>query len=95
MVVTHRADVTTRGQGDAHDLTDIVSSAVGRSGCAAGTATVFVVGSTAAVTTIEFEPGAIADFNRVLEAEAESGAAMDADVPQPPEADETTEGQPS
>jgi secondary thiamine-phosphate synthase enzyme len=67
MVVTHRADVTTRGQGDAHDLTDIVSSAVGRSGCAAGTATVFVVGSTAAVTTIEFEPGAIADFNRLLE----------------------------
>lgn len=30
-----------------------------------------------------------------LEAEQESAAAMDADVPQPPEADETTEGQPS
>ncbi len=30
-----------------------------------------------------------------LEAEAESAAAMDADVPQPPQADETTEGQPS
>ena len=30
-----------------------------------------------------------------LEAEQESAAAMDADVPQPPDAEETTEGQPS
>lgn len=30
-----------------------------------------------------------------LEAEQESAAAMDADVPQPPDASETTEGQPS
>jgi hypothetical protein len=30
-----------------------------------------------------------------LEAEQESAAAMDADVPQPPDADHTTEGQPS
>jgi hypothetical protein len=30
-----------------------------------------------------------------LEAEQESAAAMDADVPQPPGADDTTEGQPS
>ena len=29
--------------------------------------TVFVIGSTAAVTTIEFEPGAVADFNRLLD----------------------------
>jgi hypothetical protein len=30
-----------------------------------------------------------------IEAEQESAAAMDADVPQPPDADNTTEGQPS
>ena len=30
-------------------------------------ATVFVVGSTAGITTIEFEPGAVADLNRVFE----------------------------
>jgi hypothetical protein len=30
-----------------------------------------------------------------LEAEQESAAAMDADVPQPPGAEQTTEGQPS
>jgi secondary thiamine-phosphate synthase enzyme len=37
------------------------------SGCRAGIATVWVVGSTAVITTIEFEEGAIADLNRVLE----------------------------
>jgi hypothetical protein len=35
------------------------------------------------------------DQENKLEAEQESAAAMDADVPQPPGADQTTEGQPS
>lgn len=35
------------------------------------------------------------DEGNELEAEQESAAAMDADVPQPPGADQTTEGQPS
>jgi len=67
MVVTCKREVSTRGQGDTHDITDLVSAAVGESTCAAGIATVFIVGSTAAVTTIEFEPGAVADLNRSLE----------------------------
>jgi secondary thiamine-phosphate synthase enzyme len=68
MVATQRHEVTTRGQGDAHDLTDLVASALARSSLTAGIVTVFVIGSTAAVTTIEFEPGAVADLNRTLEA---------------------------
>jgi secondary thiamine-phosphate synthase enzyme len=67
MVTTARRTVTTKGQGDAHDVTALVSAAVADSLLTTGTVTVFVVGSTAAVTTIEFEPGAIADFNRLLE----------------------------
>jgi secondary thiamine-phosphate synthase enzyme len=67
MVATFRREVLTRGQGDAHDVTGVVASAVADSGFAAGIATVFVVGSTAAVTTIEFEPGAVADLNELLE----------------------------
>jgi secondary thiamine-phosphate synthase enzyme len=67
MVATLRREVLTRGQGDAHDVTDLVAAAVTESGLTAGIATVFVVGSTAAVTTIEFEPGAVADLNRVFE----------------------------
>jgi secondary thiamine-phosphate synthase enzyme len=60
-----RHTVQTRGQGDAHDITDAVASAV--RGVRSGIVTVFVVGSTAAVTTIEFEPGAVADLNAVFE----------------------------
>ena len=68
MVLTRRYDVATRGQGDAHDVTDRVAAAITESSLTAGIATVFVVGSTAAVTTIEFEPGAVADLNRVFDA---------------------------
>jgi secondary thiamine-phosphate synthase enzyme len=67
MVATHRHEIATRGQGEAHDITDIVAAAIAHAACAAGLATVFVVGSTAGVTTIEYEPGAIADLNRLFE----------------------------
>ena len=67
MIFTKRATLRTRRQGDAHDITDLVAAAVRESGCHAGIATAFVVGSTAAITTIEFESGAIADFDRLLE----------------------------
>jgi secondary thiamine-phosphate synthase enzyme len=67
MVVTRTHRVATRGQGDAHNLTETVAAAVSESAVRAGTTTIFVVGSTATVTTIEFEPGAIADLNRLLE----------------------------
>lgn len=74
MVATFRRDVPTKGQGDARDLTDLVAAAVAESGCRAGIATVFVVGSTAAVTTIEFEPGAVADVNALFESIAPRAA---------------------
>lgn len=74
MVSTTRARVATRGQGDARDITRLVADAVGASGFQAGVATAFVVGSTAVITTIEFEDGAIADLNRVLERLAPRGA---------------------
>jgi secondary thiamine-phosphate synthase enzyme len=67
MVATHRTSVQTRGQSDAHDITERVATAVRETTITNGTVTVFVVGSTAAVTTIEFEPGAIADLNRLFE----------------------------
>lgn len=67
MISTRRHHVDTRGQGDAHDVTSVAVNAVSDSGLRAGLVTVFVVGSTAAMTTIEFEPGAIADFNALLE----------------------------
>ena len=73
MVATHRHDLPTKGQGDAHDITDMVAAALAECGARAGILTIFVVGSTAAVTTIEFEPGAVADVNRLLESIAPRG----------------------
>jgi secondary thiamine-phosphate synthase enzyme len=67
MVATHTIDVRTKGQGDVRDLTDAVSRAVTAAGLSAGIAAVFVTGSTAGVTTIEFEPGAVSDLDRAFD----------------------------
>ena len=74
MVITRRIDVATRGQGDTHDITDAVAEAVAKAGLDAGTVTIFVVGSTAGVTTIEYEPGAVSDFNRLMDELVPRGA---------------------
>jgi secondary thiamine-phosphate synthase enzyme len=57
----------TDGNGDTIDLTTELADAVRESGLAAGVATLFVPGSTAGLTTIEYEPGAVADLNDVFE----------------------------
>ncbi len=67
MVTTVRYTIQTTGQGDVRDMTTEVASALRASQLTDGIATVAVIGSTAAVTTIEFEPGAVADFDRLLE----------------------------
>ena len=68
MIRTVEREIKTKGPGDARDVTLEVSRVVAESGITAGLVTVFVVGSTAGVTTIEFEPGAVADLNGVFEA---------------------------
>jgi secondary thiamine-phosphate synthase enzyme len=73
-IATRRHRISTKGQGDAHDLSKVVAAAVAACGIKTGVATVFVIGSTAAITTIEFEPGAIADLNALLERLAPRGA---------------------
>ncbi|MCK6458033.1 MAG: secondary thiamine-phosphate synthase enzyme YjbQ [Phycisphaerae bacterium] len=56
-VETRWLHVETRGDGHVVDLTGDVAAAVARSEIRNGTVTVFVVGSTAGITTTEFEPG--------------------------------------
>jgi secondary thiamine-phosphate synthase enzyme len=68
MIATHRHEIATSGQGDAHDVTDLVARDLARCAARSGIVTVFVVGSTAGVTTIEFEPGAVHDLGALLEA---------------------------
>jgi secondary thiamine-phosphate synthase enzyme len=60
-------ELATRGHLDLRDLTEQVAAIVTRSGVEAGQATVFVPGSTAAVTTIEYEDGALADLRAAIE----------------------------
>ncbi len=67
MVETTRHRVETTGQGDVRDVTALVSRVLEASSLQSGLVTVAVVGSTAGITTIEFEPGAVADLNRVWE----------------------------
>jgi len=67
VVSSSRVRLRTNGQGHALDITDRVRQAVAGSGLQTGVVTVFVVGSTAAITTIEFEPGAIADLNALFD----------------------------
>ena len=58
--------IETRGEGDIVDITPQVKAAVSESGIQEGMVNVFVNGSTAAVTTIEYEPGVLSDLRRAL-----------------------------
>jgi len=72
-VITDHIPVKTRGRNDIVDLTDTVQACVQRSGLRSGTATVFVPGSTAGVTTLEYEPGLLQDVPEALERVAPVG----------------------
>lgn len=66
-VKTERIEVRTEGYMDVVDITSELCEAIVRTGLRDGTATVFVPGSTASLSTIEFEPGAVKDFGILLE----------------------------
>jgi secondary thiamine-phosphate synthase enzyme len=66
-VHTSELSVSTRGDSDIVDITDPLRAAVSESGVADGQASAFVRGSTAAITTMEFEPGGIHDLQAMLE----------------------------
>ena len=67
--MTYSGDIrlTTAGDGDAVDLTEGVERIVAQSGASEGAVTVFVPGSTAAVTTTEHERGGVHDLKATLE----------------------------
>lgn len=67
MVISKKLTVNTNGQGDTLDITPGVRHALKESKLISGVMTLFVIGSTAALTTIEYEKGAVADLGRALE----------------------------
>ena len=62
-----RLQFSTQGDGDVTDLTAGVLEVVRTSGVREGAVTVFAVGSTAAVTTMEHEPGGVHDLREKLD----------------------------
>ncbi len=67
MVYSHFLEFSTRGHTDIHDITQGVQEAVTESGIRKGLATVFAPSSTSAITTMEYEGGALDDLRRALD----------------------------
>ncbi len=67
MIFTDSISIKTKGFGDTSDITSQVTEILTLSQMKNGLVTVFCPGSTAAVTTIEYEPGVIGDLRKALE----------------------------
>ena len=67
MVHGEQISLSTKGFSDIHDLTSRVEQIVANSGIKKGIVCVFAVGSTASVSTIEYEPALSEDFRDQLE----------------------------
>jgi secondary thiamine-phosphate synthase enzyme len=65
-ILTKIIHVKTKGEDDMTDITEDVTDEITSSQLKEGIVTIFVVGSTAAITTIEYEPGLRKDFPRML-----------------------------
>jgi secondary thiamine-phosphate synthase enzyme len=59
--------LSTRGNADIRDITDQVTKHILQSGLKDGTATIFCPSSTSALTTIEYESGALSDLRRLFD----------------------------
>ena len=72
--------VKTKGFNDVHDLTSRIQDSVRSSGMSDGIVAVFVPGSTAGITTIEFEQGVIEDLKKAVERMAPQNIHYDHDA---------------
>jgi secondary thiamine-phosphate synthase enzyme len=66
-IVTEALRLKTKGDPDLINITDEVRHFLVASKLKNGTVTVFVVGSTAGITTLEYEPGLVADLRDLYE----------------------------
>ena len=71
-VIQHEIELASDGHGNVYDLTEEVAAWLECIAASDGQITVFVPGSTAVITTIEFEPGAVRDLVETLEGIAPS-----------------------
>jgi secondary thiamine-phosphate synthase enzyme len=66
-IITKQLEVKTKGAGDLIDITSHIQENLEENGLQEGNVTVFVIGSTAAITTFEYEPGLISDLKELYE----------------------------
>ena len=66
-VKTLSLSLSTQGNADVRDITDQVARNILQSGLKDGTVTIFCPSSTSALTTIEYESGAISDLHRLFD----------------------------
>lgn len=67
MVFGEYLSIQTRGYSDIKDITNDVQAVVQRSGISNGLVNIFAVGSTASITTVEYEPALVEDVREQLE----------------------------
>jgi secondary thiamine-phosphate synthase enzyme len=72
-IITESIDISTQGHTDIIDITQEVQKLIAQSELRAGSVTVFISGSTAAVTSIEYEPGLLKDLPEAFEKFAPTG----------------------
>ncbi len=72
-VLTGYVEISTRGHTDIVDITQQVEQVLGESELKNGSLTVFVSGSTAGITSIEYEPGLLKDLPEAFEKIAPTG----------------------
>ena len=66
-VKTNYIKLSTQGNSDVIDITPQVAKKLAESGLSDGAVTIFVAGSTAALTTVEYEPGLVRDIKELFE----------------------------
>jgi secondary thiamine-phosphate synthase enzyme len=67
MVVTKKISLQSQAHGEIIDITPEVQKQLADTKLSEGTVTLFITGSTAGITTIEYEPGLLADFKAMWE----------------------------
>jgi secondary thiamine-phosphate synthase enzyme len=67
MVVTKKISFQSKAHGEIIDITPEVQKQLAEANLSEGTVTLFVTGSTAGITTIEYEPGLLSDFKEMWE----------------------------
>jgi secondary thiamine-phosphate synthase enzyme len=66
-VVSKAIHIDTKGNGDMIDITGQIAREISNSNISNGLATIFITGSTAGVTTIEYESGVLNDYKNMFD----------------------------